>query len=69
MGPAACLNCARSSIRFVGYDFAVFYNQAPQAYAPKPGACGLACNNPAVSLGGRAVGSRLPMWFHTNSEI
>lgn len=43
----------------MGYDFAVTYNQAPQAYAPNPGACGLACNNPAVSLGGRAVGVTL----------
>jgi hypothetical protein len=43
----------------LGYEFAVFYNQAPQAYEPNPGACGLVCNTPAVSLGGRAVGTSL----------
>jgi hypothetical protein len=38
-----------------GYELAVSVNLADQAYAPKAGACALACQNPAVSLSGKAT--------------
>jgi hypothetical protein len=39
----------------VGYELAVAFNLADQAYAPKAGACALACQTPAVSLTGNAT--------------
>ncbi len=39
----------------VGYEFEVSFNPANQAYAPKTGACGLVCAEPALSVSGKAT--------------
>ncbi len=40
---------------FVGYEMTVSYNPADQAYVPKAGACGFACQNPPTTINGNAA--------------
>lgn len=40
---------------FVGYEMTVSFNPAKQAYVPKTGACGLACQNPATTISANAA--------------
>ena len=39
----------------VGYELAIGFNGGGQAYAPIAGACGLTCQNPAVTITGKQV--------------
>lgn len=39
----------------VGYEMAVSFNPAKQAYAPRTGNCALACQNPATTINGNAI--------------
>ena len=40
---------------FVGYEFSFSFNPAQQIYAPKPGACALACQNPPTTISADAM--------------
>ena len=40
---------------FVGYEMTFSYNPANQAYVPKAGACGFACQNPPTAISGNAA--------------
>jgi hypothetical protein len=39
----------------IGYEMTVAYSPANQAYAPNPGACGLACQNPVTKISGKST--------------
>ena len=38
----------------IGYEMTFSYNPANQAYAPNPGACGLACRNDVTKISGKS---------------
>jgi hypothetical protein len=53
--PGGMIELRHIQSTFVGYEMAVSYNPADQAYAPNPGACKLACANPPTKITGSAA--------------
>ena len=53
--PGGMVELRHIASNLVGYEMTFSFNPADQAYAPKTGACGLVCQNPATKITGNAA--------------